>query len=361
MALVVNKHEKYMLQSMAAKLLPRERVARCLRYPIAKGAQAVVVEFVPAFGSAHFANLVTCGSVWHCPICASKISERRRVELQPVVDSWPERGGSVLLLTLTMRHTKKEPLKFVLAGLTGATDKLRSGEWWQNFVKRHAILGLVRSLELTHGKNGWHPHTHYLIFTSKTVDLYELLHAIRLRWRHVLIQAGRSASYERGADIRYVDGKVPSYMTKLGLTFSHEDDIIEDKPASDFWTATHELVKSTFKTGHEGSRSPIELLRDSMAGDGQAAKLWQEYGVVLKGHKHLVYSRGFKNFLGITDKKDSELVRESHKNEALTMIDFSPTQWQEIINQGLRGLLLDVASMGDIEALKAFLNEYNLN
>jgi len=357
-ALIGTRHEKYTLQSMAAKLLPKERVARCLRYPI-EGAHGVVIEFVPMFASAHFANLVTCGSVWHCPICASKISERRRVELQPVVDSWPARGGSVMLLTLTMRHSKKEPLKHVLAGLTGATDRLRSGEWWQNFVKLHGILGLVRSLELTYGKNGWHPHTHYLIFTSKLVNLADLLHAIRLRWRHVLIQAGRSASYERGADIRYVDGKVPSYMTKLGLTIGG-DDMIEDKIASDFWTATHELVKATFKTGHNGSRSPIELLRDSGAGDGAAAKLWQEYGLVLKGHKHLVYSRGFKKFLGITDKKDSELVLESHKNEALTMADFLPGQWQEIVNQGLRGQLLDVASMGDVGQLQAFLSEYNL-
>jgi hypothetical protein len=36
------------------------------------------------FNRAHYKGLQTCGSVWLCPCCASKIEERRRLEIVQV-------------------------------------------------------------------------------------------------------------------------------------------------------------------------------------------------------------------------------------------------------------------------------------
>ena len=68
--------ERFALQSVARSILPKARTAKCLRVPFAR---SVGVFHSQAQESAHYGGLVTCASVWACPICAAKISERRRL------------------------------------------------------------------------------------------------------------------------------------------------------------------------------------------------------------------------------------------------------------------------------------------
>jgi hypothetical protein len=358
MSITANRLERFILQSMARQLLPKERVAKCLRVISSKQSQ-VKVFHSSLLQSAHYANLVTCASLWHCPICASKISERRRLILQPFVDNWGQMyGGSVLFLTLTMRHKRKEPLKHVLAGIIAASLSFRSGGWFKSFCLRFGIIGLIRALEITYGKNGWHPHLHFLIFTCQLVDLPDLLHEIRLKWRQVLKLHGRSASYERGADISIVDSSMPSYMLKMGLVVDSEDDDLA--VGVGHWTAAHELVKASVKLGRNGSHSPLQLLRLAVVGDDKAAKLWQEYAITLKGHNHLVWSRGFKKFLGLQNKTDKQLV-EQQDEMAVLLAQLNYDQWQLILKQELRGPLLQVASGGDVLVLQTWLIEHGID
>jgi len=358
MSMTAIRLERYVLQSKARQLLPKERVSRCLR-AIAFKPLGVRIFHTPLLGSAHYANLVTCASLWHCPICASKISERRRLILQPFVDNWREMyGGSVLFLTLTMRHRNREPLKRVLAGIIGGSVSLRSGGWWSKFCLTFGIVGLIRALEITYGKNGWHPHLHYLIFTCQQIDLPVFLHEMRVHWRQVLALHGRSASYERGADVSFVDSSMPSYMLKMGLVADSEDDELAGVVVN--WTAAHELTKATVKLGRNGSHSPLQLLRLAAAGDDKAAKLWQEYAITLKGHNHLVWSKGFKKFLGIENKTDKQLVDQQEEIAVLlAQIDYD--QWQLVLQQELRGPLLQVASAGDALALRQWLEQHGIN
>jgi len=357
MSMTANRLERFILQSKARQLLPKERVAKCLRVLSSKQTN-VKVFYTPVLGSAHYGNLMTCASLWHCPICASKISERRRLILQPFVDNWREMyGGSVLFLTLTMRHRKREPLKQVLAGLIASLADLRSKRWWEKFRLLFGIVGLVRALEITHGKNGWHPHLHFLIFTCQLIDLPAFLHEIRTRWRQVLALHGRSASYERGADVSFVDSSMPSYMLKMGLVADSEDDELATEVGH--WTAAHELTKATVKLGRNGSHSPLQLLRLAAAGDDKAAKLWQEYAITLKGKEHLVWSKGFKKFLGIENKTDKQLVDQQEEIAVLlAQIDYD--QWQIVLQQELRGPLLQVASAGDALALQQWLEQHGI-
>src|SRR5260370_40243977 len=69
---------KWQLQRTAQALLPNERVAFCMRRI---QATTVDVLYSPSRQSAHYRGLMVCGSIWVCPICAAKISERRRIEL----------------------------------------------------------------------------------------------------------------------------------------------------------------------------------------------------------------------------------------------------------------------------------------
>ena len=66
---------RFALQSQAAKLLPHERVKSCLRCRI-DSSISVGVKYNTKRQKAHYSNLQRCGSVWHCPVCASIITEK---------------------------------------------------------------------------------------------------------------------------------------------------------------------------------------------------------------------------------------------------------------------------------------------
>ena len=55
-------------------------------------------------------GLVTCGSVWACPVCAAKVAAKRAEELAQVLDAVHTAGGSAFMLTLTIKHSARDRL-----------------------------------------------------------------------------------------------------------------------------------------------------------------------------------------------------------------------------------------------------------
>ena len=89
---------KWALQAEARAILPNERVAHCLRQvvPIAAG---VDVLHSPEHQVAHYGGLLVCGSVWMCLLCAAKMSERRRDELEQAITRHIAHQGAVSMAT----------------------------------------------------------------------------------------------------------------------------------------------------------------------------------------------------------------------------------------------------------------------
>src|SRR5690349_16250907 len=92
--------QRFYLQSFARSLLPDERVASCLRV-IAPHKTHVEIHKSKVTKRARYKNLMVCGSVWQCPVCASYISEVRRKELSGAINKWT---GGLVLLTYTASH-----------------------------------------------------------------------------------------------------------------------------------------------------------------------------------------------------------------------------------------------------------------
>lgn len=156
--------QRFALQSESARLLPKERVAECLRQivPLSAGVQ---VQHSPLTKSAHYSGLKTCASVWHCPVCAAKISERRRVELQTIIKKHQEMGGFVYMTTYTISHKKYDDLEDLLQRFMEARRKAKAGRGGQSLKEDFQIAGTVSVLEVTWSEaNGWHPHVHELVF-----------------------------------------------------------------------------------------------------------------------------------------------------------------------------------------------------
>ena len=140
-------------------ITPHERVARCNRY-LQVGQTHVEVVHSAIEQQAHYGKLEVCSSVWLCPVCATKIAERRRAELSEGVDHCKVQGGAVLHLTLTVRHKHGDNLQNLLDRFTRAYRTMTGHRTYREKLRPlYQLFGSVRALEVTHSEaNGWHPH-----------------------------------------------------------------------------------------------------------------------------------------------------------------------------------------------------------
>jgi hypothetical protein len=138
--------ERWQLQHTAQKLLPQERVAFCLRR---MQSNAVHIMHSPEKQTAHYQGLMTCGSVWVCPMCAAKISERRRNELEQAIEQCVANGGAVYLATYTVSHKHYDHLSVLLDSFLAARKRARQGRAAQDIRQRFGIIGTVSVREVT--------------------------------------------------------------------------------------------------------------------------------------------------------------------------------------------------------------------
>ena len=297
----------FLLQDQSAKLLPKERVCNCLKKRIDK-TKLREVKYNEDRKKAHWANVQRCGSIWSCPACAKQITEKRRQELKTGLSSWKgTHKGSVYLLTLTFSHSPNQSLKSNLEGLKKAMKRFYETTRVQAILKTLTIYHKIKGLEVTYGKNGWHPHHHVLLLANEhDYGFRDYRNELTVLWIKACVNSGLDApSMQHGLDFRsgYYAEK---YVAKWG---------IED-----------EITKGHIKKGREGGLTPFDLLQLSI--DDQSiygklpSKLFQEFVISMKNARQLVWSRGLKKLLLIEEKSDEELAVETENNAiTLTTVD----------------------------------------
>lgn len=330
---------RFALQAAAVAALPGEKRLRgCLRV---HHADQVDVKHSPTRNSAWYCGLVTCGSVWMCPVCAAKVSERRRAELGLGLANWKKVGGSAWLTTLTFSHQQHESLPELRRKLQKALKLFQGGRAAEQDREDFAIVGQVRALEVTHGKNGWHPHIHQLVFTG-CVDTKakrdELQKRLYERWYRACDLAGLGLPNEKHG-VR-VDGgaRAGEYITKWGLE--------------------SELTKHVVKDGRGASRTPMGILADFLeGGDLEDAELFGHYARAMKGAKQLTWSRGLRELLGLgLEQTDEELAEADEAQAGDHLLATIPIPvWKLVLKYDVRGQLLVLASRGDGELVAEFL------
>lgn len=335
--------ERFALQSVVRDLVPDGRTASCLRRR-QKGKE-VEVWRSREHGSTAYAGLQTCASVWACPVCAAKISERRRIELVSAIALHKAQGGAVLLLTLTHAHGPCDALRGQIEGQTKALHSLMRNRSGRDLFGRIGCVGHVRAWEVTHGLNGWHPHFHILLFLepsaspvgargtrattgvgSSAFDLVRLEREFSLLWRRCCLAAGLSApSLERGA--RLDDGSYAArYASKWGLE--------------------SELTKGHIKKS-KGGATPFDLLRRCLVdpGDKRSGLLFREFAECFHGRRQLVWSRGLKARFLVVDVQDEELASRLD-DDCHVLGRLVADDWRRVVRVEGRALVLELARSG---------------
>jgi hypothetical protein len=320
------------------------RTCHCLRRQVDL-AEGVAVLRLPETGSARFGNVQTCGSSWACPVCASRISEERRGELRRGLAAARSQGLAVVLLTRTVSHYAFETQSAVVALLKDALARSCSGRAANALRARYGVVGSVRSVEVTWGKNGWHPHVHELLLLEPGYDLAALRADFAALWsRSVVLVGGRSLSEKHGLDAVDCNARIADYVAKWGK-----------EPG---WQEAEELSKTVVKMGKgRGQYTPLELLAAfTFEGNLMAGRLWLEYALAMKGSHQLRWSPLLKKRLGIVERSDAEIVEEKSA-DAVKLATIPVEEWRVILRKEERGRVLAVAAAGDVLALHVLLNQ----
>lgn len=310
--------KRFLLQEKACELLPSERVNNCLKKRITKE-QGVIVKYNKVTKTASYGNLQACGSVWNCAVCAAKISEKRRSELKQGIARHRKNGGYVYLLTLTNSHHHGDNLEQLMAGQKKAIKYLWSDRKSKEHFSELGKVGHITANEVTHGKNGWHPHMHILMFFDKAVDIKELQTFIANYWQHCCKKSKlKEPSIEHGCDI--TDGKFADrYVAKWGIE--------------------EEMTKGHIKKGRAGGNTPFDLLRLSESGCENSGRLFQQYAAAYKGKRQLSWSSGLKKLLLVEDVTDKE-VAEKDDDDSIEERELALEIWRLVLIYKARGEVL---------------------
>lgn len=275
-----------------------------------------------ADGKAHYSGLERCSSIWACPVCAAVVRAERAREIEKAVTAHQAAGGSALFVTLTIRHSGEDSLAQSLDAVLTSWQKILGSRAWRGgkrqigLKEKYGVTGYIRSTEITHGDNGWHPHIHSIILVDRdlsTAELTTLGDDIHDQWASRIEKAtGKTPTREHGIDVQKVDtkGKVlAKYLSKV------QD---EGKPKTEAWSVSAELARSDVKNARAfGSRVPFELLdSDDPMPRNRRYALWLEYVAATKGRRAITWSRGLKASFEIDDKTDEEIIEETESAPA---------------------------------------------
>lgn len=296
-------------------------------------------------GGTYYSNTQSCGSVWTCPVCAAKIRTRRAKEVSEAVERAEARGWGGYLVTCTLRHANGDGLRDLLDGLRDAWHDVTGGRSWQAVKADHGITGYIKSVEVTVGKNGWHPHAHTLVLVDHAAteaEAEELRGIVSDRWVRSLARRGyRLPSDEHGVRVDPIGGGMDAagdYIAKLS-----------GEPDSS--GIASEVTLADVKAGRAGNLAPFQLLDLD-----DACGAWREYCEAVRGIRSILFSRGLRDLLGMGEElTDEELASEDEGGEVVARVAFDAYIKARRERPGVLADVLAAVASKDYDAAAAML------
>jgi hypothetical protein len=330
----------------SGSVLGREfRVTKCSKH-LGKGEFGQSRDFVQVKrdvnGRASWSGISVCGSVWTCPVCSTKIQKSRRDEVQKALKAHRANGGVAILANFTFSHSKLDKLADLMPAFAKAQSRLKASRAYARIKNTLGLVGTIKATELTHGKNGWHPHTHEIWFLSETPtpeQLDQVEAELFDAWATRCEAAGLGRpNRQHGVKLVYRDSEdgdaVGAYMTKWG------DEL------------TGHIAKKA-----NGGRSPWQILESiSEEWTVKDSALWKEYAAATKGRAMLYWTPGLKAWFEIDEKTDQELADEEPP-EVADQVQVTRAEFYAVVRSRMQAQVLDVMELLGPDACLEFVQK----
>lgn len=309
------------------------RVTKCHKIPFIGGnkvehVDGVLLKRSKEHDSFSFGGLFVCASVWSCPICTTRISQVRCEEISIAFKIWHELGQkaneehSQVMVSFTIPHYNDQSVDELRSNFMNSRrtfkgqDILRKNPSfmpWKIISDEFGIQGSLSAIETTYGYNGWHPHSHDILFLDRKLS-HEELEELKARLTTAWVYACKRSKVKMDLDQEYNmfqksvhvrNAPTPEeYISKFGIVdYEEHKDILNPG-----WGAAQELTKAHIKSGRGIHRlSPWDFLRiiDQYPDDQeiylQFGRLFREYSRAFFGGRQLFWSKGFKEYLKNSD------------------------------------------------------------
>jgi hypothetical protein len=235
---------------------------------------------ISALGRAYARGIVACGRIWTCPTCAVRLQLDRAAEVEAGAREWAAGGGRLVMLTFTLRHTVSMSLADSFEAVARGWRAVRNRRAYR--ALRSLTFGTIRSVEITYGDNGWHPHLHVLYFVpaeSEDAEVLAAAEAVAGDWREVMGElSGLLPSVERAVAVTWLGVDTARYVAKI--------------------------AKEVTVASGKGSRGPFSLLDGGEDFEHRGA-LFLEYAEVTEGRQSIAWSKGLREALGVKPRTDT--------------------------------------------------------
>jgi hypothetical protein len=362
-----------------------------------------------AAGIVGFSGLTTCGRVWLCPVCNSKVMARRAIEIGAALTWAAVEGFHIIWGALTVRHNVHSKLGRLIEIQQDAWRSVMNSKPWQksNQTRRvdhvHGVckprcavevdvrsikgtptrvlhvhascetecdrsydtvlleegegrVGYIRAAELTIGKHGWHPHFHPIIVFRGTKEAAQLLADVIVKtWVAGVVTAGGDAIEEGAQQLRVLSGvevydELARYVTKATYDPSK---------------LALETVWSQSKIGRGRVKETVShwnILAGIEQGLSDDVDLWWELEEATHGHRMITWSRGLRGFAGLSvEKEDEEIAGEEVGTVEDTVAVITPAGWKHVRDtpEALAGIL-DALEASGVAGMAAVLDLYGV-
>lgn len=351
------RRERHKLRHSLRDVTRVDRARKCGYVSTGSGGPGLRLTVDPAGGNvAGLCGLMTCGSVWVCPVCSAKIAARRADELADVMRFALGRKCKATMVTLTMRHHEGQRLKDCWDTLGKGWNAVTSGRQWVDDSAAFGLRGWVKAVEVTRGKSGWHVHVHALMIWDRPVTEQVARHvADRMwaRWNRALVKRGFDSLRDSGG----LDVRMASLLpeARYGL---HEY----------FVKLAHEVTGGQAKLAKGGGRTPFQILSDAI-GSGAVGELhetgaasddllaWWEWEKASHGRRQIAWSKGLRKWAGLdAEAADDEVAAEELEGDDLLFLDSDSWRWLRI-DPGQVCALLETTEDNGYQAAAAWLRQ----
>lgn len=330
------RRARYGLREVLWKASSLDRVRKCGRIPAGSDVVLRHREGLPGL-----AGLCTCGSVWACPVCASKIRVRRALEIGEVLGEAVRQGYGLGFVTFTVRHRRSDPLPDIWGAVAQGWRRVSTARMRAVDSGR---VGWVRVVEVTDGLHGWHVHVHAVVVLdigTKAVDLDRLGDAMFRRWRRGVESAGFEA-LRQAQDWRFV--------TNSGASEALGEYLAKSVETADAGSLGLELTHTMPGRSRSGLKTwPVWRLLEDLERDGEVIALarWREWEAASRGKRMIGWSRGLRDRFGFDAElaSDEEIASEELGGIEDDVLRFTGEEWREVVSvRGRVAALLDVAT-----------------